>query len=300
MRILFGIVLSVILLQGFESKIAPSEVFGEAETINRELTVIKQHFEVKAKASVEPIYVEFRPRHVWQLSYIILVKINVLRLKHNLPRVEEVALEPVADLNPDLVYEQTQRILTELRIFKKRLGITQTIKKAPTYSGKTPSDVFHKLLLISAELDLLIGRQIAPSDVFAQVMRLYADVSIIHDFLEIKDTTIPPKKKQNARPADAFATTAKFLDRVNRLQKSVGISRTDFDGFKRKVYEPRDVFLLVGMTIAELQTIKAYLGIQHTITPPAKVHEGKRPADVEQLMGWAFSRLKLIKSLDRL
>jgi hypothetical protein len=51
------------------------------------------------------------------------------------------------------------------------------------------------------------------------------------------------------------------------------------------------------MIIAELQTIKAYLGIPN-ITPAAAQYQLKTPAEVDQLMSWNLRKLNLIHSLN--
>ncbi len=48
------------------------------------------------------------------------------------------------------------------------------------------------------------------------------------------------------------------------------------------------------MIIAELQTIKAYIGLKHYITPVATTYRDKTPAHVEQLMSWNLRKVSLI------
>jgi len=55
---------------------------------------------------------------------------------------------------------------------------------------------------------------------------------------------------------------------------------------------------MTQMVLAELQTIKAYIGID-TITPGAARYTTKTPAEVDQLMGWNLRKLDLIKSIVR-
>jgi len=53
------------------------------------------------------------------------------------------------------------------------------------------------------------------------------------------------------------------------------------------------------MIIAELQTIKAYIGLLHYITPSSTICTRKTPADVDQLMNWNLRKISLIEGLGR-
>lgn len=51
---------------------------------------------------------------------------------------------------------------------------------------------------------------------------------------------------------------------------------------------------MTQMIIAELQTLKAYVGLKNYITPAASVYVNKKPADVDQLMNWNLRKIALI------
>ena len=52
------------------------------------------------------------------------------------------------------------------------------------------------------------------------------------------------------------------------------------------------------MIIAELQVIKAYIGLNDYITPAAAKYNSKTPVEVDQLMNWNLRKLSLIDSLE--
>ncbi|MCV6608677.1 MAG: hypothetical protein OIF32_10720 [Campylobacterales bacterium] len=280
-------------------KLSPSEVFTEVEKIEKEILIIKKALNINTKVSKpKRINTNLKPRHVWQKSYLLLMKVNVLRRKHQLPRIEEPGIEPVLDLNPDLVYEQTQRILTELRIFKTRKNIKKTITPTTKARNKNPIDVFNKMHQVSMEIDSLIGQQTAPSDVYSQVMRIYEDIGLILSNYGITDDTIPPAKNRDSKPKNAFLATMSLLEVIAQIQKKMGIEKTNFDPFIKDNIQPKDVINIVNMAIAELQPIKAYMEMKYAVTPPSKYYTRKIPADVEQLVKWNIDRLRLIKEIN--
>jgi hypothetical protein len=88
------------------------------------------------------------------------------------------------------------------------------------------------------------------------------------------------------------------LQKIKQLQIVSGIDFVDFSEFKKNEATPSEVFSLTQMIIAEIQTIKAYLGIK-TITPGAEKYQEKTPIEVNQLMSWSLRKLNLINSLDK-
>ena len=280
----------------------PNEVYSQVMLIQEEVHYLLKYYNTPHDHDgiMERVHVrtKLKPRNVWQKSYEIMVKINILRNEYNLPTVEPVNMAPVLDLNPDLVYEQTQRILTELKIFRVRLGIKDRVYKLKTYKGKTPLDVYIGLSHVSASLDELNKGGVTPSFVFGENMRVYDDISLVLQYFNIEDKTIPAKKNIEATPTDTFNVGMKTLERIKQLQIIAGIDFVDFNDFKKDVSTPSEVFGITQMILSELQTIKAYLGLK-TITPAATAYKTKTPAEVNQLMSWNLRKLELIKSLTR-
>ena len=165
------------------------------------------------------------------------------------------------------------------------------------FTGKKPSDVYHLLNTVSLTLDAINGTGFSPAHVFAQVMRIHADVASLLDALEIKDATAPPAKRENIAPRDVFALGMETLKEIGRLQRSAGIIRVDFSDLWADQVTPTEVFGTMEIILAELQTLKASLGLRHAMTPPASHYDGKNPADVHQILGWTLRKLKLIRSL---
>ncbi len=298
------ILLLILIFVGLHAKtveITPSDVYSQVDRIERSVDYLLKYYDVpfdkkKSYEEVSRIRTKMKPRNVWQKSYEVLIKINILRQTHGLPIIEPVNMVPVLHLNPDLVYEQTQRILTELRIFAFRMQIPLPEFKTRKFSHKIPSDVFKGLTLVSLSLDALNKKAFTPSHVFGQNMRIYDDITLILSTLGIEDKTIPTKKNKNATPKDTFAVALKILEKIKQLQILAGIDYVDFSTYTKSNPTPSDVFSISEMIIAEIQTLKAYLKIT-SITPPAHRYKDKTPAEVDQLMHWNLRKLELIGTL---
>lgn len=279
--------------------ITPSDVYSEVKQIKKEVLLLKEHFKLKKQPIYFPISASLEPRHVWQKSYEITVKINILRNTQGMPIIEPANMQPVLKIDPILVYEQTQRILTELSIFKTRLGINKKVSKKEIFYMKRPIDVYNLLSEVSLELDVINGKEFTPSYVFGEAMRVYDDLSIILNSLNINNETIPPKRVKNSKPKDSYHTGILILNRINKLKRDVNLKVTNFDFFKKSKVTPSDVFSINQVILSELQVIKAYLHLSDYVTTPAKKYEDKTPTDVNQLLGWSLRGLGLIDSLEK-
>ena len=298
MRIFLLIILLTFSL--FGSKITPSVVYSQVMLISDEIHFLLKYYNIKDKNQIvfDKKTATLKPRNVWQLTYEIMLKINMLRNEHNLPTIVPVNMVPVLHLNPDLVYEQTQRVLAELKIFETREGIKAPIFKEKRYKNKTPLDVFNKLMHISKTFDLINEGIITPSYVFGEQIRIFDDLTLILYKLNIQDNTIPKEKKIDATPKDTFDICMNVLNKIKQLQIGSGIEFVDFSEFKKNKVNVSDVYSISEMIIAELQTIKAYLGIK-SITAGAVRYYTKTPAEVSQLVSWNLRKLKQIHSLSR-
>jgi hypothetical protein len=294
-KLLFLVLLSFTLSA---RNITPTDVYSQVMKINSEMVSLLHYYSInyneKKIREATRINTPLKPRNVWQLTYEIAIKINMLRIAHKLPTIEPINMEPVLNLNPDLVYEQTQRILTEIKIYKFRLDIKTTPYKVRKYKNKTPLDVFNALSTISGMFDKLNQAGFTPSYVFGESMRVYDDLTTILNHLGIEDNTVPTARNDKATPIDTFEVAMKILEKIKQIQFSVGIATVNFSAFRYSKITPSTVFTMNQMILAELQTIKAYVGLKHYITPAATTYVNKTPADVDQLMNWNLRKVTLL------
>ncbi|MEZ5673565.1 MAG: hypothetical protein R3E08_14800 [Thiotrichaceae bacterium] len=277
------------------------DVYAKVYQVNQEVQQLKQFKHIDKVAEASNLTVALTPGHNWQKAYEILYKINIFRQNNGLPFIAVPSREPLLKLPPMISYEQMERIVSELQILKYYFGITEELAPTPTFVGKSPTDVYNLLNEISSDFDLLNGKNLTPSNVMTQAVRISEDVNFIMEALGIKNTTIPPKKNIGVQPGGAFDNFVQLLVEIKRIQKLIGLSGVDFYAFKptNRVVTPSDVFSIGGIALAELQPIKAYLGLKYALTPMAEYYEGMQPADVQQLVGWNIRKLQLISTIEQ-
>ncbi len=301
-RVLVSVLTVVVLFTcpgiGTAGGVTPAVVFAEVERIGKEVDLIKAHLGLTKTKSATTVHAPLLPRHVWQKSYEVQLKINLFRRQRGFPVIAANNLQPVLQLEPSLVYEQTQRLLTEVHLLKRRLGIDGTVPPPTVEPDKRPVDVFNKLNAISMQWDIINRQEINPADVYAEIKRVNEDVDTLLHHLRVRDNAFPPAKKVDATPSDSLATAYGLLEEVQRLQRLSGITGVDLRVFSRIDQPlPSDVLNMVSMVLAELQTVKAHLGLHNRLTPPTERHGDIQPAEVHQFLGYVTRKLRLIRSM---
>ncbi|MDD5175417.1 MAG: hypothetical protein PHQ05_03210 [Sterolibacterium sp.] len=296
LALLLFLVQMIVSTDGHAAEATPSDVYAQAVRIEQEVEGLKRHFKIAGKVALIPRSGELKARHVWTMSYVILLKLGKLRRKLGLTYIHPVGIEPLLDMPSNQPWGMTQRILTEIQILKFYLNIPGQPSPAVAVSGKRHIDAYNKLHQISDELELL-SNPVTPSEVYAEAKRLNEDVNAVLRHLRIVEHAVPPPRRENLLPRDSLRAAFEVLGEIQRLQHLHGLPTADFKPFDTgDKTEPDDVFDLVVQLQAEWQTIKAQLGMAHHITLPAGYEENKQPSDVVQLLGYIAAQLREIKS----
>jgi hypothetical protein len=296
--LLFSVIITQLLAvpQAQAKEATPNDVYSQAVRIEQEVQILKRHFKINATAKFRAKSGNLKPRHVWAQTYTIFLKLGKLRRHLGLSYVDPVGLEPMIEMPPTISYDMTLRILVEINILKYHLNINEQAPAAVTVSGKRPIDTYNKLQQISAEFELL-STPVTPSEVYGEVKRLHEDVNNILRQRQIFEKAVPPPRQVNLQPKDSLRAALNMIKELQRLQHSYGIEITDMKGFDpNEKTDPDDVLAMVEVAIAELQPLKAQMGMTHLITPNANYEENKQPEDVVQLLGYVTDKLKEIKS----
>jgi hypothetical protein len=274
----------------------PNDVYAQAVRIEAEVESLKRHFKITGKARVEAKSGDLKPRHVWAETYVILLKLGKLRRKQGLTFIVPANVEPLLDMPPTQPWDMTQRILSEIAILKHRLDIPGQPPAALPMSGKRPIDNYNKLHQISGDLDLLVGTSTS-SDAYSEARRLHEDVTALLRHQRIFDEAVPPPRRDNLQPKDSLQAVFALIGEIQRIQRAHGLTTTDFKGFEMgDKTTSDDVLGQIELALAELQSIKARLGMAHAVTVLGSYEENKTPADVVQLLGYVTAKLREVQS----
>ena len=297
--LIFLFVISLSLYGSSENKNMLSLLYQQSDTLMQEVLIIKKHLGIEKKANSKQIKTKLLTRHTRARAYELFQKLNILRTKNSLPLVEAPNMEPTTELNPKYTYGQLERLLVEVRILKFHLGIKKTIKPSEIKGTKSVTDIYNNLGRVSAELDAINGEAFRPSHVFSESMRIYEDLEAILLHLNINDSTVPSSKLVDLQAKDSYKLALDLLQTLKTLEVQAGLDTIDFYTFERLNVTPSDVYEITQMVLAELQIIKAYIGLNHEITRGAMFYTDKSPSDVAQVLTWLNEKAKLIKNINQ-
>jgi len=282
------------------SEITANEVFSQAYQIGEELKIMQRHFGLPEQ-TWEPLpTITMTNGYLYWQSEEILTKIALLRAKFNLPSTAQPGHEPSVTLSTWEIFEQTQRMMTEVKLLKQFLGIVEKPPSPLLFVAKTAQDAYQQLHVLSALLDQLRATPLPLENVFAQAMRLMKDVEVILSALQIVDDNSPPLKRPQTSLREVQPVLLNLLREIERLKRSASLPVVDYAPLMpvmRETLSAEMCFHLIGVTLSELQALKAQLGLRHLPTPPAYVYVQKTPAEIHQILEWCTHKLHLVRAL---
>jgi len=182
------------------------------------------------------------------------------------------------NITPSLVYQQTDRIIGEIRLIRKQKSVVDTprdpgkqIKKFPLHVFTKGLEVLRKisrlqkeLAMTSVEIPLIPLKKITPREVYHLTEIILEELRNIKSKFGIKKSITTPTFVKGKSPANVYENLwrASFL----------------MDGLTSSI-KPEDVYRNVQYMIAEINIIASHLGIKLT-SQNIKIDSKKTPKDV--------------------
>jgi hypothetical protein len=208
---------------------------------------------------------------------------------------------PTGEITPDDVNDVVNAALQCVRRVHGEHGLVSESVPIPVNSTNQPSDVFISIVQANRQLNLMLDRQFAPSDVFEQVTRAVGYTSrLLEKFPDSTPIPQEPTLEEGKRPADVYRRLLECIDRIRAIAKLSGLEMLELNIDEKQIPEavPSDVFDVATLAVAEL----AYL---HSKLPDAKpirevYYVGRKfPSHVFQRVGILESQLTALEQLVR-
>lgn len=269
----------------FPGGVTPSDVFGRLDLLDRCLDKV---LAATNKTQPQPLRfneVQLGPPHVYQIMLACAERSQLL-----CDSVDVLAL-PTLSAKPRVYHPRDVRfvvdlMLDSLRRVATKQGIADLPTEGSTFTGKTPTDVFGRAVTVYLKFNLLCGRdEIAPTDVFAEMVRATADVRSIlrQDDSETRYRIDAPKSDSGLRPADVYKKCMKIRRVINRHRLAYGVAATHMPELPANTtIQPRAVFFQVQILLAELNTLKRLSNTTSSTPLAVPVDRTKLPSDVHQ------------------
>lgn len=226
------------------------------------------------------------PREVYFQALTMFQKADRMCFEHTRKRSTRPTL-PEGDISPSDVYNVVDAALQSLRQVKRRYGLETDARLSEPDATKQPTDVFKSIVQANQQLNLMLERQFAPSDVFQQVTRAVGYASRLLD--RFPNTVLIPEEpafEAGKRPADVYRRLLGCVERIRRLADLSGLELLELQVDEKLIQqaEPSDVFDIASLVVSELSYLHGKLT---DAKPPRDVYYVGRkfPAHVYQRVG---------------
>jgi len=271
----------------------PSDVYSESKVVNQMLQALRVENGVDKTLEELPIQKNKLPRHVLQKSIEVLRKVDKYREIHGLGRIA-VPPVPPRDITPQDVYNNIERLKQEVLFLLSSQNNSDKKFKYKQYNGKTPSDVYRELWMISIGFDALLGQGFTPTDVYAQSQQVVDIIKFLRVTQREKRDITKPLKKHSQHPNHALYKSVELIKQINSAEKKLWMKAVPIPNIEEKVISPTEVYDSLQTVIAELNRISRRLGVERTFELK-EMNEKKSPADVVQNLEYAIALLPEFK-----
>lgn len=238
--------------------IGPPDVYIRTLLVQDELELIRLEMGKPKDTRRELQVTEAEPREVFFQALTLFHKAN--RLSFDLTRERaELPEKPVGTPRPADVRAVVDAVLAQLQRVKAALGSFEQSLEKPRDAAVTPSDVFRSIVQANRQVNLLLDRHTAPSDVFQQVTLAVSYAAQLRT--RFPGTRMPetPTYERRKRPADVYHRLIECFSRVRTIMAHSGFSALTL-GQHPEAVNPSDVYDIASLIVAELSFLHAQLG----------------------------------------
>ena len=274
-------------------EVEPADVFVRVELVRQELELIRLEMGKPGDVEEHITVANAAPRDVFFQALTLFRKAN--RLCYEQTR-EDTTEPPAPDgrIGPEHVCEVVNAALGRLRRVKQKLGIEENAKAPERSPATTPTDVFRSIVPASRQLNLLLDRQFAPSEVYQQVTLAISYASRLLALFP-GATRIPPTPpfERRKRPADVYDRLIDCFELFRGIDEQLNITMVEV---RRAVEDtgkiaPGDVYDIATLLLSELAFIHAQS--PGAAAPVKSFYPGRKlPSHVYQRAGMLQTQLR--------
>ena len=241
-------------------RITPSHVYQATQNLIAEIQVLRDAMGIMDYPPEAEPQEDRAPVHVYAKSLEVMKKISRAQRRLGM-RPGRVGQIPVKEIVPGDVLGSVETLIRELHRTKDQLVIEDEINPTPFEGGKTPSAVYKALGDASFLLDGLVGRPIAPTDVFANVVHIQGEMELIAAKLKAELELNPPVVEGRKRPQDVAQQVLRATFKTINLETRLGMDASGVPNLTLVRVTPAEVYEATNVLLAEMVRIKAHLGI---------------------------------------
>ena len=263
--------------------VSQSHVFRVTEDMQAEIEVLLAELATAHFPRPAEIIEGRAPVHVYAKSLEVIEKVIWVQRRLGLPPARMGHL-PVKTVNTADVLDQVEYVLRELRSIKTRMAIAGRIEPAPMRPGSTSSMNYRNLADASLMLDGLVGRTLAPADVYRNALYILDELELVAAVLGVSLSFELAPVDQEITPADVAAQILRAIYRAINLQTRLQMEPSEVPVMTLVRVSPSESYDATNLLLAEIARIKAHLGVRSSVLDRPNLPTDQQSKDVFALV----------------
>ena len=259
--------------------VSQSHVFRVTEDMQAEIEVLLAELATAHFPRPAEIIEGRAPVHVYAKSLEVIEKVIWVQRRLGLPPARMGHL-PVKTVNTADVLDQVEYVLRELRSIKTRMAIAGRIEPAPMRPGSTSSMNYRNLADASLMLDGLVGRTLAPADVYRNALYILDELELVAAVLGVSLSFELAPVDQEITPADVTAQILRAIYRAINLQTRLQMEPSEVPVMTLVRVSPSESYDATNLLLAEIARIKAHLGVRSSVLDRPNLPMDQQSKDV--------------------
>ena len=276
-------------------EISPPDVFAQTQLVRDELELIRLQLNRPQDTRTHIAITRAAPREVFFQALTLFKKTDRFCFEVARKRTPPPPI-PTGEIQPAHVYGVVHAALIQLRQIKIHLDINDEISPQPLDPDKNPTDVLRSIVQANRQLNLLLDRQFAPSDVYQQVTRAISYAYGLRSNFPGDRMPATPAFVADKEPADVYERLLLCLEQLREITQLSGINILEYSPHQNEIRQatPSDVYDIASLVTSEIQYLHSLVGGRvYDASYPGEI----TPSHVYQRVGLLHAQLDDLKEL---
>ena len=275
----------------------PTDVYREVQSVARDIEHLRLYMGRPANTQAPIDVSSVAPREVIYQANTLCEKVNRLGFE----TIREIAEKPVVpdrQITPADVLRMVRFAHGQVRRIAEELDLELVPPEPGPTESRTPTDVYKAIVQLNRQINLLLDKRFAPSDVFEELSLAIAHAANLRSRWPGERIPPAPDWEFGKRPTDVMKRLVQCSELVRSIAEAEGLQVLQFslDESSLEAVSPSDVYDVAALLVAEMAYLDRML-VDTKAVRKARYPGRKVPSDVYQRAGILLQQLKEINEL---
>lgn len=237
-----------------------SDVLARVELLQDELELIRRTLGKPQNTQREVEVANVTLREVLFQARTLVDKADRLCLEQAQRRGLEPRMPPTEAIQPTHIWTLVDTALQRLVIVKEHLGISEPVEERAQSATVRPTEVYRSLVQVNRQVNLLLEREVSPSDVFQQVTLAVSYAARLRASFPGRRMPAAPPLVDDQQPVEIYQLLLSCHTLLGQIAHRSGLTMLDLKEPTQSHAALRDVSDLASLVVAELAYLHAALG----------------------------------------